>query len=198
MDTDLPDLSSSADEELMQAFQRGSQLAFEQLYRRHHARLFRYLARESGSQQTGDDLYQEIWLRVIRQRARYVPSARFSTWLFSIAQNCLIDHYRRQSRRARRELAVDVVPEQLACPLGEPDALADNHRLSQILRRCLAMLPSEQRQVFLLKEETGHTLTEIAGILGVDFEAAKSRLRYAVRKLRECLKASGIADEAPL
>lgn len=190
-------VDSTTDEELMVAFQRGSQPAFEQLYRRHQGRLFRYLARECGNRQAGNDIYQETWLRVVRQRERYVPSARFSTWLFAIAQNCLIDHYRRQQRRDRREQSVDLLPEQAACPLVEPDAQAGNEHLARALRHCLAGLPAEQRQVFLLKEETGHSLQEIAALLGVEFEATKSRLRYALRKLRECLSASGVLETAP-
>lgn len=177
------------DEALMLAYQAGDAAAFDTLYQRYRSRLFTFLVRESGSRAQGEELYQETWLRVIRYRERYSVRARFSTYLFQLAHSCLMDHFRKQGRIGRFELGVMELPEVFACPTEAPEAIWGQQRTALRLRRCLDELPVEQREAFLLKEEGELALTEIATVTGVEMETAKSRLRYALKKLRGCLEA---------
>lgn len=180
-------ITDDADEELMLAFQAGDAGAFDTLYERYRGRLFRFLAREAGNRQAGEEIYQEAWLRVIRARTDYRVTARFSTWLYQIAHNCLVDHLRRQGRRWQHEESHGELPEA-ACPLPTPEAEWERRATAQALARCLDALPPEQREVFLLREEAGLALAEIASVTGSGLEAAKSRLRYALARLRACLQ----------
>lgn len=181
-------MSGTSDEELMLAFQAGDAGAFDTLYQRHRGRLFRFLVREAGSREAGEEIYQEAWLRLIKQRETYRVEAAFSTYLFRIAHNCLIDHLRKQGRLRQHEDSRDELPETASCSLS-PEEEWGRHLSAEALRGCMSDLPAEQREVFLLKEEGGFSLADIATIAGIDVEAAKSRLRYALKKLRLCLEA---------
>jgi RNA polymerase sigma-70 factor (ECF subfamily) len=181
---------SEDDAALMLRYRDGDLHAFETLYERHRGPLYRYLLRQCRDNEAAADLFQDVWGRVISNRERYQVRARFTTYLFHIAHNCCIDHFRRQSaRRTGLTDPVDDWNEQLVSPSHErPDAELARSQLEQAFRASLAELPSEQREVFLLYEETGLTLGEIAYVTGVGMETAKSRLRYALSKLRAALK----------
>ncbi len=172
----------------MLAFQAGDAGAFDTLYQRHRGRLFRFLAREAGSREAGEEIYQEAWMRLIRLRESYRVDAQFSTYLYRIAHSCLIDHLRKQGRLWKHEEHQEAVPEAESCSLN-PEEEWGRQLTAQALKTCMEDLPAEQREVFLLKEESGFGLNEIAEIAGINREAVKSRLRYAVKKLRLCLDA---------
>lgn len=168
---------------LMLAYARGDNAAFTELYEHYRAELYRYFLRHCGSKALAEELYQELWMRVIRNRERYEHKARFSTWLYSIAANLLKDHYRRGERwQVETETA-----EPEAGADADPGALYTAGEKAARIMRVLRALPEEQRQAFLLKEEADLSLDEIAEVTGCNRETAKSRLRYAVRKLREAL-----------
>jgi len=169
-----------ADEELMAAYRDGNAAAFDALYNRHRGPLFRYVLRGVKLRAVAEELYQEIWIRVIEARRRYSATARFTTWLYTIAHNRLVDYWR------RKELTVVPVDEDTTAP----DAAADPARQVQgrealsRFARALEELPHAQREAFLLHEEAGMTAVEIAAVTGSETEAVKSRLRYAVAKLK--------------
>jgi RNA polymerase sigma-70 factor (ECF subfamily) len=173
----------------MLAFQAGNAGAFDTLYQRHRGRLFRFLVRESGSRESGEEIYQEAWLRLIRHREQYRVEAKFSTYIYRLAHSCLIDHLRKQGRLWKHEETVEELPEEASCTLPTPEGEWGRQLTARALRDCLDTLPAEQREVFLLKEEAELSLTDIADITGASVEAAKSRLRYALKKLRQCLEA---------
>jgi RNA polymerase sigma factor (sigma-70 family) len=175
------------DETLMLAYRDGDASAFDVLYVRHRQRLFHFLVRKTGSRDIGEELYQEAWLRLIRHHRDYQPTARFSTWLFTLAHSCLMDHFRKQGRIGAVEQWGDDLPDVPACALYEPTAQLESARAAQQFRACLQDLPMEQREVFLLREEGDFSLPDIAAITGQGLEAVKSRLRYALKKLRACL-----------
>jgi RNA polymerase sigma-70 factor (ECF subfamily) len=176
------------DGELMLRYAQGDMRAFESLYRRHRSSLYRYLARHTHNAETANDLFQEVWSKVIVSRERYEPRAQFRTFLYRIAHNCFIDYCRRSAVRNELGTTADDWEGLLAGPEAErPDARAEQAQLTAHYRAALAALPAEQRDVFLLYEESGLSLDEIAAISGVGVETAKSRLRYAVAKLRAAL-----------
>lgn len=175
---------------LMLRYGGGDLHAFEELYERHRGSLYRYLLRQCRDSDAAADLFQDVWGRVIANRERYEARARFTTYLFHIAHNCSIDYFRRQSaRRSAQTDPVDDRNDELTAPGHErPDAQLAHLQLETAFRRALEALPPEQREVFLLYEEAELNLDEIANITGVGMETAKSRLRYALNKLRAALR----------
>ena len=178
----------------MLAFARGEAAAFEELYRRHELRVFRYLYRNTRHHDTASDLLQDVWFAVAKSAARYQPTARFTTWLFTLAHNRLVDAYR--TRRDHESLdapgrdCADGAPlgERLAAdPATDPAAVTEARDDGAKLLAAVGRLPEEQRDAFLLKAEGDLSVEEIAAVTGTSFETAKSRLRYARQKLRELL-----------
>jgi RNA polymerase sigma factor (sigma-70 family) len=170
------------DEELMAAYRDGDAAAFETLYARHRARLYRFVLRAVKSRPVGEELFQEVWLRVIEARGRYSPQARFTTWLYTIAHNHLVDHWRK-----RGLTLVALEGEDTAGTSPDP---ADQAQARQALERfgaALQALPPLQREAFLLHEEGELSVAEIAAATGTNEEAAKSRLRYAMVKLKAAM-----------
>jgi RNA polymerase sigma-70 factor, ECF subfamily len=185
-----PTVVATDDATLMLRYRDGDTRAFEILYERHKGPLYRYLQRMCGRREVADDLFQEVWSKVIASRSRYEARAQFNTFLFRIAHNCAIDYFRRSGRTAERAVQdIDEVAEQIGGAEHErPDAALADAQVRRDFRRALEQLPAEQRDVFVLYEESGLTLEEIGRITGVAMETAKSRLRYAVGKLRTALK----------
>jgi RNA polymerase sigma-70 factor, ECF subfamily len=175
------------DAALLLAYAAGDARAFEILYARHRAPLYRYLVRQSHDRELANDLFQEVWGKVIAQRARYEPRAKFQTFLYTVAYNCFIDHCRRRSVRPRLAEEEDSELSVPAPASDSPDKNAERGELGQQLRAAIATLPPEQRDAFLLYEESGLSVEQIGAVTGVGAETAKSRLRYAVAKLRTAL-----------
>jgi RNA polymerase sigma-70 factor, ECF subfamily len=185
-----PAVAVTDDATLMLRYRDGDARAFELLYERHKGPLYRYLQRMCGRREVADDLFQEVWSKVIASRSRYEVRAQFNTFLFRIAHNCAVDYFRRSGRPHESAAQdVDEIAEEIGAAEHErPDAALSEEQVRSDFRRALAELPPEQRDVFVLYEESGLTLEEIGRITGVAMETAKSRLRYAVGKLRTALR----------
>ncbi len=172
----------------MLAYRDGDAAAFEVVYGRWRGRLYRYLAHQAS--EVSDELFQDVWLRVVNARTGYEVTARFSTWLFRIAHNRLMDHYRARGR-SLVDLADDPEDDpvdRLAAPERDtPPAILERREAARHILDCLAGLPPVQQEVFLMAEESGMSLEDIANATGVGRETAKSRLRYALDRLRRCL-----------
>lgn len=173
------------DSALMLRYREGDLAAFEVLYRRHKDGLFRYLLRLSLSNAIAEDVFQETWIKIVGARDSYRPTAKFPTFLFRVAHNCFIDYVRRNRRHAGSDTAAD--PALCQDPSRSPEELTDDSMRIKKLYACLQDIPEEQRDVFLLYEEGGLSLDEIAQVTGVNRETAKSRLRYAIGKLKAAL-----------
>jgi len=192
-----------SDDELMLAFARGDARAFERLYARHEGALSRFLRRLLGAKLAAqaDEVFQETWLRIIAARDNFVArggeGARWRTWAFTIAHNAAMDRL----RVSGREVSVESMSEET----GEGDALdwlqarleqthpaAEDEAFWRAAGRqmlhCLDELPDEQRAAFLLHYEDEDSVEGLARRLGLAFETAKSRLRYALKKLRHCMR----------
>jgi RNA polymerase sigma-70 factor, ECF subfamily len=182
-------VSDDEDAQLMLAYARGEMRAFETLYARHRSALYRYLVRQARDTETAHDLFQEVWSRVIVNRSRYEPRAKFRTFLFTLAHNCFIDHCRRMKSRPAGMGVDDADAADLLTtdPESLPEVELERNEVTQRYRAALARLPQEQRDVYLLHEESDLSLEEIARVTGVGAETAKSRLRYAVGKLKMAL-----------
>lgn len=187
-------LSQESDESLMARFGRGEAAAFEVLYRRHELKVFRYLLRNVRSEAGANDLMQEVWFGVVRGAASYQPTAKFTTWLFTIAHNRMVDMIRANQRLQSLDAGDDAQPEasslldRLAVDRKlEPLAQVQSQDEAAALLGAVAQLPAEQRSAFLLQAEGDLSVEEIAAATGANFETVKSRLRYARAKLRQLL-----------
>ena len=177
--------AEKTDEELMIAYAKGDIRAFEVLYARCRGALYRFILRNVGDRARAEELFQETWSRLIASRQRYRVEARFSTWLLHIAHNLVIDNFRR-TRPAAGEDETEAVLRELDIPESErPEQVLGEFELRRRLQRVLDELPDLQREAFLLRVESGLGLEDIASITGVGRETVKSRLRYALAKIRE-------------
>jgi RNA polymerase sigma-70 factor (ECF subfamily) len=173
------DKEQAPDEELMLAYQRGDAGAFETLYKRHRGALYRFVLRSLHQRSAAEELFQEVWMRVIEARARYAPQARFTTWLYTIAHNLLVDHWRKKGL-----VLVELNEDEIGTAPDNPARQAEARQTLGRFLQALEGLPHAQREAFLLHQEGGLSVAEIAAATGTNEEAAKSRLRYAMAKLK--------------
>jgi RNA polymerase sigma-70 factor (ECF subfamily) len=189
----VPPPPTDSDEALMLAYGAGSAQAFDTLYARHKGGVYRYLLRHLRNGGAADELFQDVWMNAIRVRASYVPTAKFTTWLYTLAHNRLVDHWRTTGHAKFASIddegsdARGVVESLSGAANDEPESRTLSKELGAQLREALEALPAEQRDAFLLQYEGGLSLAEIAELTGVGIETVKSRLRYATAKLRSAL-----------
>jgi RNA polymerase sigma-70 factor (ECF subfamily) len=206
------------DAQLMTRYAAGEVAAFETLYARHKGPLYRYFFRQCGNPDNADELFEDVWLRVIKARAGYEPKDLFTTYMYRIAHNCLVDHYRNAGLSltgAAGEPAAEGIPgpftEEVDPAFASarwslvdweqgptdsstgPEAVSSDELRASRLRSALNALPIAQREAFLLHEEADMCLDDITAVISESPETVKSRLRYAVEKLR-----SSLGDLAPV
>ena len=184
-----------SDEQLMLAYRDGDAGAFDTLYRRHKGPVYRYMLRQCRNAGVADELFQDVWMNLIRARASYTVQAKFTTYLYKLAHNRLIDHYRKHGNAVMVSFdddtedhdGVAVVAEPQAAPRDEPERHLDIKQQAAQLLELLGALPESQREAFVMQYEGGLSVEEIADATGVTRETAKSRLRYALSKIRQGL-----------
>jgi RNA polymerase sigma-70 factor (ECF subfamily) len=185
---------SISDEALMAAYQGGDARSFTLLFERYERPVFRFLRRSLGDAAVADDLLQEVWLAVVRNAAGYVPRAKFTTWLFTIARSKLVDHWRttRPMVSLDEEAANDpdeaMIDGIAAGAEVQPDVQVMSRAQAQAFVAAVEALPHAQREAFLLHVEGELTVQEVAQATGVGFETAKSRVRYAFNRLRAAME----------
>lgn len=189
--------TSDADESLMLRYAAGDMAAFDTLYSRHEMAVWRFVLRSVRDPALADDLLQDVWFAVVRHAASYQPTARFKTWLFTVAHNRMVDHFRTARNHVSLEGDADEGGEGGSGAFGSaPAADSGFGPLRQLQSReqgaaliqAVEQLPPDQREAFLLQAEAGMAVEEIARTTGVSFETAKSRLRYARSTLRRLLQ----------
>lgn len=187
MDAGFVPADATTDEALMLAWAAGDVRAFETLYARHRIKLYGFLRRQLRDAALADELFQDVWQKVIGARHGWRPEALFTTWLYRIAHNRLNDHWRAARHRPPAPDDADARTERIADP-ETPERHLSRFEQRRELQLALDELPDEQRQVLLLRVEQELTLEEIGQITGVGRETVKSRLRYAMDKLRTRLR----------
>jgi RNA polymerase sigma-70 factor, ECF subfamily len=185
-------IDDQADEDLMVLYQRGEVRAFEILLVRHRKPLYNFILRYLGDKETAEDLIQEAFMRVIKGAEAYKRQAKFTTWLYTIARNLCVDQTRRRKHRKHASLdapldaseesgsLLDVIPSKEMAS----DRKSVNKQLHETMQRAIAGLSEEQREVFLMREFLDMPFKQIADVVGVPENTVKSRMRYALEKLR--------------
>jgi RNA polymerase sigma-70 factor (ECF subfamily) len=198
--------TDEADEDLMVLYQRGEVRAFEILLSRHKKPVYNFILRFVGDRETAEDLLQDAFMRVIKGAEAYKRQAKFTTWLYTIARNLCVDQTRRRKHRKHASLdapmdasddsgtLLDVIPSNEMAS----DRKSVNKQLHQTMQRAVEALSEEQREVFLMRELLDMPFKQIADVVGVPENTVKSRMRYALEKLRlELDEYKDIAKAAP-
>lgn len=187
---------SVTDEALMLAYGKGQVSAFDSLYHRHKQVVFRFFVKQGLSIAIAEELCHDTWLKLINAREKYQQQALFRTYLFTIARNTLIDHYKKKSTQNEVNYTDDSDNgegndhDNLATKVSTIPACEQQQKeqLYLALSLNIAALPSEQREVFLLKQESGFSIEQIAQITAQHQEKVKSSWRYALKRLRKGLQ----------
>lgn len=194
MQKETIDLKQQNDEQLMSIFSTtdviNSQGAFETLYSRHKGPLYRFISRSINNVQDSNELFQELWFRVINHKSNYDPTQKFTTWIYTIARRLMIDHFRKSAinhadnyNDPKQDIST-LQDTQLKHPENEFEA----KQMSKQLKSAVLTLPIDQRQTFSMHHDSGFSLREIAEITNQAYERTKSQYRYAVQKLKAALE----------
>jgi RNA polymerase sigma-70 factor (ECF subfamily) len=174
--------NSKTDESLFVEWQKGNMKSFELLYARYRQTLYLFLLRGGLNEMVAEDLFHDCWMKVMSEAKRF-DGNNFKAWVFTLARNIRIDHFRKTMIRDadiydNQETSADALS-------AEVNSAAKD--CVDLLKVSIAQLPNDQRDVFLLKEEAGLSLQEIANLMAVGKETIKSRIRYAMKQLRHLM-----------
>lgn len=172
-------MTENHETELIRRYLQGDAGAFDQLYEHYRLPVFNYLRRQLEQPAVVEDIFQDIWLRVIRSLKMFKTETSFSAWIFTIAHNRLVDHWRQQ-----RDMDSDEILERTPDNTHPTDYQQFLRDCVARLRQLIGLIKPDQRNAFLLQQESGLTLEQIASVMAVGRETVKSRLRYAMDKLR--------------
>ena len=179
-----------SDESLMLKYKSGEQTAFETLYSRYKDVLYRYFVKHCSDHSQSEELYQEVWIKLIKSANRYKPKAKFKTYLFTIAHNTLVDYYRKAKPSQVVEFEESDMTEDFSydsTPIALPEDEFTLKQKSNLFMQALENLPADQKEAAILHFEQEMSVQDIAKITQVKTETAKSRLRYAKNKLKAAI-----------
>jgi RNA polymerase sigma-70 factor (ECF subfamily) len=184
------------DAELMLRVKNGDRQSFRELMQRHQRAVINTIYRAIGDSWEAEDLAQRVFLQVYRSAHRYKPTAKFTTWLFTIVHNTILNEYRRRSRHAAESLDALERPEnpdaagwQLTdTKTADPHDQVAQRELQERIQEAIMKLPEQQRMAVILCRFEGHSYDEIAKELRCSRSAVKSLLHRARRTLKEQLR----------
>jgi RNA polymerase sigma-70 factor (ECF subfamily) len=183
------------DEDLMELYRRGSRDAFEELFARHHRKVIHFAYRMTGDQARAEEAAQEIFLRIARAASTWQPTARFSTWVYTIARRTTLNYIRDEKEEGGKvpilpgEDGQDGSPAlQLSGPAAlNPEEMAWSAEIQERFVEALQRLPESCRSAFVLNRGDGLSYEETAAVLGITIQAVKSRIFRAREMLMESL-----------
>ena len=185
----------------MRAYQAGDVAAFKQLVQKYEKSLYSFCFRMLGQKTAAEDATQEIFLKLVRGHQQWVYTAKVKTWIYTIARNHCIDELRKAQNRPTENNALSLDKED-AGPLDlvdsatmSPERQAHSSHIRAKLIHAIKSLNAEQREVFLLREQAGLSFKQIADVIGASESTAKSRMRYAIERLRASLLRQGLIEE---
>ncbi|MBI5514081.1 MAG: RNA polymerase sigma factor [Deltaproteobacteria bacterium] len=191
-----PRLTDFTDEGLLERFRAGEARAFEELMRRHRTPIYNFILRSVRHPHTSEELLQDTWIRVLQGAADFQHASKFTTWAYTVARNLCIDHARKAS--LRRHPSLDeargrdseqgpTLGESLSDASPAVDRKVIGRELQHRILSAIEALPSDQREVFLLREYSNLPFKDIAEIVGAPENTVKSRMRYALERLQDAL-----------
>ena len=194
---------TTPDETLMAYCQKGDESAFREIFRRHKRGVYNYIYRYTNNAEDSEEIFQEVFIKLHRATPTYLPTAKFTTWLFTIVRNLCIDNHRK--KRIRHNVSLDDTDEDSRRPLYDviqseepsPDNKSSDQEISRLLEAALERINEDQKEVFLMREKSGLKFEEIAEMIGVSVNTVKSRMRYAMENLKKYLVKSGYKDLNP-
>ena len=184
-----------SDAELIARFSAGDSAAMDRLIGRYRQTLFSWLVGMTGNRADAEDLFQDIWVKIIRNAGRF-SNVSFKSWMWKIARNVLIDF----RRKRRAEVSLDAVDdeddapmvEQLVSPDASPAQRVELDDMTRRVMRAVAGLPAVQREVFLMRTQGNLSFAEIAETMGVPLNTALGRMHDAMNKLKKALAAEEV------
>lgn len=185
--------AQQTDEDLMYIFSRAdgikNQQAFEVLYQRHKGPLYRFIKKSINLEQDAKQVFQELWFKIIKNKKQFNTKQKFTTWAYTIARRLLIDQFRINGRMAELN-RIESTPENEVSeqPLKQPENEFETRQMAKDLNHAISLLPHQQRQVFVMKHESGLSIKEIAEVTESPHEQVKSQYRYAVQKIKTALE----------
>lgn len=180
-----------SDERLVLAYREGDAASFEVLFHRYRGPLFNFLLRRVRNRASAEELYQDVWTKVIERSGEFRGDSKFATWLYRIARNACIDHTRRMKHRSHASAdaaspgSAEPMIERVANPGPSTETLAEGAVLRERVARAVEALPSDQQEVFLLRQLQGLGFAEIAEVVDAPLNTVKSRMRYALERLQQ-------------
>jgi RNA polymerase sigma-70 factor, ECF subfamily len=185
------------DEVLMVRFQAGDRTAFAALVRKHKTPIYNFVLRLVRASTAAEDLVQDVFVKIVQSAVDFKHESKFSTWAYAIARNICIDHLRKMAFRQHASLDQSVGNEPDGPtlldrtadvhPSAAVDRTAIGREVGKRITLCVESLPTDQREVFLLREIANLPFKDIATITGVPENTVKSRMRYALERLQESL-----------
>lgn len=179
------------DEELITMFQTGDAAAFEALFDKYKGPIYIFLVRQCGNKDTASDLTQDVFTKLIKKADTFKHQSKFSTWIYTVARNTAMDHARKSKHRKHASLDTAVsedsptLIEKVSGDGPSPERSSNAKQLKQALAKAIEDLPSDQREVFILREYHGMPFAEIAEVVDAKVGTVKSRMRYALEALRQ-------------
>lgn len=180
-------IEQANDEELLSLYCNGDISAFDTLYNRHRDSLYRFILRQNNNiTSLAEEVFQDVWMNVINNKSQFRNESKFSTWLYQIARNKLIDNSRKAT--TRKDTFHDSIDDEMVeSNIPQPDKKSQLEICIELLQGFVLQLPKEQKEAFILKHDTDHSIDDMALIANTSHETFKSRLRYAMKKLRDWL-----------
>ncbi|MDX8526443.1 sigma-70 family RNA polymerase sigma factor [Mesorhizobium sp. MSK_1335] len=179
--------ATETDRALVDRVAKGDRAAVRLLFMRHHARIYRFVARQTGSEMMADDIANEVFLELWKQAPSFEGRSEVSTWLLGIARFKALSSLRRK----KEDWIDDDDAAQVPDGADTPEVVTMKEDKAAALRRFVDALVEEHRTVIDLAYYHGQSVTEIGEVLGIPVATVKTRMFYARKKLGEALKAAG-------
>ncbi len=193
----MQEFSRLTDEQLVAAYAKGDNKSFDTLLRRHQSRLFTYVVTVVRNQDVANDIFQETFVKAITtiKQGRYTETGKFSSWIMRIAHNLIIDYYRQErseNKTSADDETVNVLNRKEYSDINIEDILV-GEQIEADVRRIVAELPDNQREVLEMRYYRDMSFKEIAEATHVSINTALGRMRYAIMNLRRIVKENNIS-----
>ena len=185
-ETRVADVTKAKDLELTKAAANGDMASFEELYRRHHRRVYSICLRMLQNASEAEDLTQDVFIQLYRKIGSFRGDSAFTTWLHRMTVNQVLMHFRKRTVKFEKTTEEGETPDQIVSGTANPEKMRIVDKIA--LDNAIAQLPDGYKNVFVLHDVEGFEHEEVARILGCSVGTSKSQLHKARLKLQKLLK----------